>query len=179
MPATPRGQIGSGYPLPPGSAGLVNKGRSLRGGAGVSTRNVGSLMGGKGVSLPGSTRTCSTLPRMSARQLQQPIPHNIPSFLRPNSTINYPVIPILPGQQQQHEESFQTNRTLPSTSSLVMAPPPLPPRGCDVSEVYMDELCKSVTDHVLPDGKTVIECLLFPFHPLPHFEHDIYSPCML
>lgn len=176
MPATPRGGQGSAY-FPGNMA--TNKSRSLRGGM---VRN-GSMLtpsGGKGGLLPGPVRTSSTLPRMSARQLQRPIPHNTtPSFLRPNSTINFspgspiqaPPPPPSSGQQQVIGQSFQPQQihvsshltssathTASSSSSSPFAaavghPPPLPPRTCEISETYMDDLCKRVTDHVLPDGE--------------------------
>ena len=143
MPVTPRGTYQPG--------GMTNKSRSLRGGV---VRNGNSVVG-KGVSLPGYVRTSSTLPRMSARQLQQPIPHNVPSFLRPNSTVNFPS-PVTPVSSQliSQGQSFQPTSLIPSTTSFInVPPPPLPPRSCDVNEMYMDDLCKRVTDHVLPDGK--------------------------
>lgn len=135
MPATPRGTVGGASAYMSGSM-APNKIRSLRGGI---ARNGGSPVG-KGMSLPGVGRTSSTLPRMSARQLQQPIPHSNPSFLRPNSSI-FPSAAIAPASSPlvMQTQSFQ--------SSI------LPPKPCDISELYMAELCKSVTDHVLPDGE--------------------------
>ena len=156
MPATPRGTGGTFSP-----GGGASKSRSLRGG--VAMRN-GNFLAGKGMPLPGSTRASSTLPRMSARQLQQPIPHSSPSFLRPSSTsfpsAPPPLPPSAPGAGQLTSQSFQTPLTMTSTSSLVSGlPPPLPPRSCDFNEMYMDDLCKRVTDHVLPDGMLTLDPL--------------------
>jgi len=150
MPATPRGPSGASNVFVP----APGKTRSLRGG--MAVRNGNSAMG-KGMSLPGAVRSCSTLPRMSARQLQQPIPHSTPSFLRPNSSI-FASAAVAPTSSPlvTQSQSFQPTQVLPpplppSTSSI------LPPsKICDVNELYMDELCKRVTDHVLPDGECVV-----------------------
>jgi len=177
MPATPRSATSSGgY----NSGGMVTGGsggtrtRSLRG-AGVVIRSNGNpLANAKGMSLPGSatTRTSSTLPRMSARQLQQPIPHATPSFLRPNSAFIQPsMVPVTASQLLNHQVgSFQPHAIPPpplsssSASAIAMpssflppsggsVPPPLPPRTYEMSDKDMDELCKKVTDHALQDGE--------------------------
>ncbi len=149
MPVTPRGMGGAYLPM-----GMnPSKNRSLRGG--IVIRNGGGAggPGGKGMSLPGVMRSSSTLPRMSARQLQQPIPHNAPSFLRPNSSINFPAgagAPVGPASSPlvTQAQSFQPTSSSPSTIL-----PPSSSRAPDVNELYMDALCKSITDHVLPDGE--------------------------
>lgn len=163
MPASPRGASNAYLGLVP------SKNRSLRGG--VVVRNGGAAatgLGGKGMSMPGTgvIRSSSTLPRMSARQLQQPIPSNVPSFLRPNSSINFPSAPVAPTassplvtqaqsfQPLPHHHLLSSQQQLPvahtalSSSSCIVAP-----KSCDMDDVYMDELCKSITDHVLPDGE--------------------------
>lgn len=166
MPASPRGP--SNAFMPGGVGSLVNpsKNRSLRGG--VVVRN-GSAVLGKGMSLPGIMRSSSTLPRMSARQLQQPIPHNSPSFLRPNSSINFPSAPIAPASSPlvTQAQSFQSQP--PPVPMHMMLSSPLggvAPKPCDINDVYMDEFCKSITDHVLPDG----ECRVRDVKPHPYFE---------
>ena len=147
MPATPRGGAVGGSSYVQGSLPPSKNRSSLR--VGVATRNGGLA---KGASLPGGVvRSSSTLPRMSAKQLQQPIIHNSPSFLRPNSTINFPSAPIGPASSPlalvSQLQSFQPQHTTspPSSSSS--------PKACDVDDMYMAELCKSVTEHVLPDGE--------------------------
>lgn len=145
MPATPRGGAVGGSSYIQGSLPPSKNRSSLR--VGVATRNGGL---GKGVSLPGGVvRSSSTLPRMSAKQLQQPIPHNSPSFLRPNSTINFPLAPIGPAPLQlvTQLQSFQPQHATspPSSSSS--------PKACDINDMDMEELCKSITEHVLPDGE--------------------------
>lgn len=150
MPATPRGAAGgsgASNVYLPGSMS-PSKSRSLRGG--VVVRN-GTPAAVKGMSLPGIFRSSSTLPRMSARQLQQPIPHNTPSFLRPNSSINFPSAPVAPISSSPlatQAQSFQSPLPVSSSSSL------LPQKSCDINEMYMADLCKRVTDHVLPDGES-------------------------
>ena len=167
MPATPRCSVGAGYSS--GGTGMVRN-RSLRGNV---IRN-GDGVGVKGLSLPGSTatRTSSTLPRMSARQLQLPIPHATPSFLRPTSAFIPSAAPPIPSHTHLHGLSHQvqvfqsphtsavTQLSSPATATTASTPflgssgvpPPLPPRTYEMSETYMDDLCKSITDHVLPDG---------------------------
>ncbi len=182
MPATPRSAMASGGYSMGGSAsvGMISGGsggtrsRSLRGG--VVIRNGSPLANSKGMSLPGSatTRTSSTLPRMSAKQLQQPIPHATPSFLRPNSAFIQPSTATVTASQllnHQGGQGFQPHGLPPSippplssTSSSILSksssfmpasgvPPPLPPRTYEMSETDMDDLLQRVTDHALQDGK--------------------------
>ena len=163
MPVTPRGGSGMGGAYLPVGMG-PNKSRSLRGG--VVIRNGGGAggPGGKGMSLPGVMRTSSTLPRMSARQLQQPIPHNAPSFLRPNSSINFPPggagAPVGPTSSPlvTQAQSFQpTSSPQQSQPSTILPPPPSSSSSSktpDVNELDMDALCKSMTDHVVQDGES-------------------------
>ena len=163
MPATPRSGVGISYNT--GGPGAIRS-RYLRGSVGVRS---GDGAGSKGLSLPGATatRTCSTLPRMSARQLQQPIPHATPSFMRPTSAFVSPSAPPIPSRSRllSHQgQGFQppliTAITHSSTAATTSAPlpesaggpPPLPPRTYYISDNYMDDLCKRITDQALPDG---------------------------
>ena len=186
MPATPRSATTSeGYnSVGSASGGMVTGGsggtrtRSMRG-VGVVFRNGNPMANAKVMSLPGSatTRTSSTLPRMSARQLQQPIPHATPSFLRPNSAFIQPsTVPVTASQLLNHQgrQGFQPHGVPPpplsssSASGIAMTstflppnggsvPPPLPPRTYEMSDKDMDELCKKVTDHALQDGERKFE----------------------
>lgn len=153
MPATPRGASSTGL--------IPNKARSMRGGVLVRNGGVAAASGlGKYISLQGVVRSSSTLPRMSAKQLQQPIPQNSPSFLRPNSSANFPSAPIAPVSSLLVSQAQSFQQVLPpfqqqllSHTHSMLSSSILAPKPCDLDDVYMDELCRSITDHVLPDGK--------------------------
>lgn len=127
------------------SGAAAHKTRSLR-----SPRS--STVNNKIVSLPNFGRSSSTLPRMSARQLQQqPLPHHAPSFLRPKSNIfpagATPTVPSGPPMSPQAKPFLP-----PSQPSAFGAPPPLPPRHYEVNDSEMDYFCERVTAHVIDDS---------------------------
>jgi hypothetical protein len=131
---------------------IAHKTRSLR-----SPRS--STVNNKIVSLPNFGRSSSTLPRMSARQLQQqPLPHHAPSFLRPKSNIfpagAAPAVPSGPPMSPQAKPFLP-----PSQPSAFGAPPPLPPRHYEVNDSEMDYFCERVTAHVI-DGEWMVVVLL-------------------
>lgn len=135
------------------SGAAAHKTRSLRSPRSSSVNN-------KIVSLPNFGRSSSTLPRMSARQLQQqPLPHHAPSFLRPKSNIfpagATPTVPSGPPMSPQAKPFLP-----PSQQSAFGAPPPLPPRHYEVNDSEMDYFCERVTAHVI-DGEFVALYLLY------------------
>ncbi len=119
-----------------------SKTRSLR-----SPRMTGGGAAIKGLSLPTYSRASTTLPRMSARQLQQaPLPHHTPAFLRPKSLLAYPNSP--------------NGKGFPLASQTYSAPPPpLPPRGGrqDSADNYMNDLPQKVAEQAL-DGESPSGC---------------------
>lgn len=120
----------------PSAANQPNRGsktRSLR-----NPRTVSSAQA-KGLSLPSFSRASSTLPRMSARQLQQtPMPHHTPAFLRPKSLVGC--------------TSSPNGKGFPLANQTYSAPPPLPPRNRPDDTNYMNDLPQRVAEHAL-DGK--------------------------
>lgn len=126
--------------------------RTTRGG--VIGVGGGGFAQGKSLTLPASSRSSSTLPRMTARQLQQPIPH-IP-FPRPKSTASFPSSGGGGGGGSGMSVGAKPFVPPPVTlstgaNSAFSVPPPIPPRSSELNEKYMYELSKSVTEHVLDD----------------------------
>lgn len=132
------------------SGASANKTRSLRSPRSTSVNS-------KVLSLPNFGRSSSTLPRMSARQLQQqPLPHHAPSFLRPKSNI-FPSAATPPSSGGGAPMSPQAKPFLPpSQQSAFVVPPPLPPRqSYEVNDSEMDYFCERVTAHVI-DGELLM-----------------------
>ncbi len=124
----------------------------LGGARGSKTRSLRSprmAPSAKVLSLPVFSKPpSSTLPRMSARQLQQaPLTHHPPAFLRPTSLVG-----------GVSYAGGPTRKGFPLANQTYSASPPLPPRGGRPdSDNYMNDLPQRVAEHAL-DGMSVCVC---------------------